>query len=85
MKASGTLPALQAVYGVTDLSLGGHKPGQMLYCLYQAQGACSVFRMNYGQGEVYYLGFDWYNSPRQADTSRWDMALGAAVLPLGSP
>ncbi len=37
--------------------------------------------MNYGQGTVYYLGFDWYNSPRQADTSRWDMALGAAVLP----
>ena len=27
--------------------------------------------MNYGRGVVYYMGFDWYNSPRQADTSRW--------------
>jgi len=81
MHVAGQLPALQAVYGVTDLSLGGHRPGQMLYCMYQAEGACSVFRMNYGRGVVYYLGFDWYNSPRQADTSRWEMALGAAVLP----
>lgn len=85
MKSAATLPALQAVYGVTDLSLGGHKPGQMLYCMYQAEGACSVFRMNYGKGNLYYLGFDWYNSPRQTDTSRWDMALGAAVLPEESP
>lgn len=85
MKVAGQLPALQAVYGVTTLSLGGHKPGQMLYCMYEAQGACSAFRMNYGKGVLYYLGFDWYNSPRQADTSRWDMALGAAVLPETAP
>jgi len=85
MKIAGQLPALQAVYGVTTLSLGGHKPGQMLYCMYEAEGACSAFRMNYGKGVLYYLGFDWYNSPRQADTSRWDMALGAAVLPESAP
>jgi len=85
MKVAGQLPALQAVYGVTTLSLGGHKPGQMLYCMYEAQGACSAFRMNYGKGVLYYLGFDWYDSPRQADTSRWDMALGAAVLPETAP
>eukprot|EP00284_Hemiselmis_tepida_P008776 CAMPEP_0174919612 /NCGR_PEP_ID=MMETSP1355-20121228/3761_1 /TAXON_ID=464990 /ORGANISM="Hemiselmis tepida, Strain CCMP443" /LENGTH=516 /DNA_ID=CAMNT_0016164845 /DNA_START=50 /DNA_END=1600 /DNA_ORIENTATION=- len=85
MGVAGVLPALQAVYGVTTLSLGGHKPGQMLYCMYEAEGACSLFRMNYGQGTAYYLGFDWYNSPRQADTSRWQMALGAAVLPEPKP
>lgn len=85
MSVAGILPALQAVYGVTTLSLGGHKPGQMLYCMYEAEGACSLFRMNYGKGTVYYVGFDWYNSPRQADTSRWDMALGAAVLPEPKP
>jgi hypothetical protein len=81
MKVAGQLPALQAVYGVTTLSLVGHKPGQMLYCMYEAEGACSAFRMNYGRGVLYYLGFDWYNSPWQADTSRWDMVLGASVLP----
>jgi hypothetical protein len=85
MKVTGQLPALQAVYGVTTLSLVGHKPGQMLYCMYEAEVACSAFRMNYGRGVLYYLGFDWYNSPRQADTSRWDMALGASVLPETAP
>ena len=37
MTVAGVLPALQAVYGVTTLSLGGHKPGQMLYCLYEVR------------------------------------------------
>jgi hypothetical protein len=37
MTVAGVLPALQAVYGTTTLSLGGHKPGQMLYCLYEVR------------------------------------------------
>jgi hypothetical protein len=47
MTVAGVLPALQAVYGTTTLSLGGHKPGQMLYCLYEVRVLKSTFYYQY--------------------------------------
>lgn len=74
----GTLPASDATEAFTTASL----PAGAINAYDDGAGNTTVFLVDVGQGQVGYLGFDWFEDPAPAE---WEHILGVTMAELTTP